>query len=108
MEGLAVRLERWFRRATIIGLAVLGLGWVASEQATASTTGPVLQEGPRLVPGDETGGASEFGSAIGLSADGSTAVVGGPGDGVGGTGAAWIYTRTSGAWSEQVKLSPTD
>jgi hypothetical protein len=35
-----------------------------------------------------------------VSADGNTAIVGGPGDNSG-TGAAWVYTRSGGAWTQQ-------
>jgi hypothetical protein len=44
-----------------------------------------------------------FGSSVALSGDGNTAIVGGPGDG-NGAGAAWVWTRSGGAWSVQTKL----
>lgn len=37
---------------------------------------------------------------VGLSSDGNTAIVGGGGDN-GGIGAAWIYTRSGGIWTQQ-------
>lgn len=42
-----------------------------------------------------------------LSADGSTLLLGDPGDGdsVGATGQAWIYSRTAGVWSEAAELT---
>ena len=43
------------------------------------------------------------GTSVALSADGNTAIVGGRGDN-GGIGAAWVFTRTNGAWTEQQKL----
>ncbi len=59
----------------------------------------------RLTPSDATGGSSTaFGSSVALSADGSTALIGGPGDGTGptsGEGAAWVFTRTLSIWSQQ-------
>jgi len=45
---------------------------------------------------------------VALSADGSTALIGGPGagHGPGGTprGAAWVFTRSSGTWTEQAAI----
>ena len=62
--------------------------------------------------GPDGGGANtpaEQGYSIAVSADGNTAVVGGPTDqsdsGVPNFGAAWVYTRdSSGAWAQQAKL----
>jgi hypothetical protein len=42
----------------------------------------------------------EQGSSVALSADGSTAIVGGPGDD-NVVGAAWVYTRSGGVWTQQ-------
>jgi hypothetical protein len=49
-----------------------------------------------------TGGDShsEQGSSVALSADGNTALVGGPGDNTN-TGAAWVFTRSGGVWTQQ-------
>ena len=35
-----------------------------------------------------------------LSADGNTALIGGPGDN-GGVGAAWVFTRSGSTWTQQ-------
>jgi hypothetical protein len=40
------------------------------------------------------------GYSVSLSADGNTAIVGGSNDGSG-TGAAWVYTRSNGLWTQQ-------
>ncbi|MBI4917288.1 MAG: hypothetical protein HY825_15730 [Acidobacteria bacterium] len=40
------------------------------------------------------------GHAVALSADGNTALVGGPGDN-NHTGAVWVFTRTDGVWTQQ-------
>jgi len=40
------------------------------------------------------------GSSVALSADGNTAIVGGPGDDRN-SGAAWVYTRSGSSWSQQ-------
>jgi hypothetical protein len=54
--------------------------------------------------------------SVGLSADGNTAILGGPGDnpwdrsapfGLGATGAAWVFTRSGGVWTQQNKLVST-
>jgi hypothetical protein len=53
-------------------------------------------------------GLSEQGSSVALSSDGNTALVGGLNDNDG-IGAAWVYTRSDGVWSQQgVKLVATD
>jgi hypothetical protein len=67
----------------------------------------------RLTPNDATGaGNTAFGSSVALSADGNTALIGGPGDGTGpqsGEGAAWVFTRTLSIWSQQgSKLTASD
>ena len=50
-----------------------------------------------------------FGAAVALSSDGNTALVGGPADANAVGGAAWVFTRTNGAWSPQGgKLVPTN
>jgi FG-GAP repeat len=65
-----------------------------------------LQQGPKLV-GDDESGAALFGTGVALSANGSTALVGGPGD-ASTKGAGWLYVRSSGSWAEQgTKISGT-
>jgi FG-GAP repeat len=78
---------------------------LAAGAALALPSGSLVQQGKKIVPGDELGG-SEFGTSVAISADGNTAVVGGIGDEVKGSmgGAAWIYARSGGVWSEQQKL----
>ena len=62
------------------------------------------QQGPKLV-GTGAIGAAAQGYSVSLSADGDTAIVGGPdNDGV---GAAWVYTRSRGMWRQQAKLVGT-
>ena len=57
------------------------------------------QQGPKLV-GIGAVGTAQQGSSVSLSADGNTAIVGGPGDN-GGAGAAWVWTRSGGVWTQQ-------
>jgi FG-GAP repeat len=56
------------------------------------------QQGSKLTGGEE--GNSQFGVYVALSADGDTALVGGPGDNDD-AGAAWVFTRSGGVWSQQ-------
>jgi hypothetical protein len=49
---------------------------------------------------------AEQGYAVSLSSDGNTAIVGGPLDN-GAAGAAWVFTRASGMWSQQAQLTGT-
>jgi hypothetical protein len=68
------------------------------------------QQGTQLVPNDETEvkpeeGSARFGYSVALSADGDTALIGGPDDNGetfanGGVGAAWVFTREGSAWSQ--------
>ena len=39
--------------------------------------------------------------SVALSADGNTALIGGPNDGHEGTGAAWVFTRSGSTWTQQ-------
>ncbi|SPF56876.1 exported hypothetical protein [Candidatus Sulfopaludibacter sp. SbA4] len=70
------------------------------------------QQGPKIVGTGATSssckvactGAAQQGFSVALSADGNTAITGGPTDfnnGLDLAGAAWIFTRTSGVWSQQ-------
>ena len=69
---------------------------------------PVLTgEGLIIELGQGQGEASEkeaFGTSVSLSADGTTALVGGP-EGSSHTGAAWVFHREGAVWSLQSKLS---
>jgi hypothetical protein len=71
-----------------------GAAWVFTRSG-----GVWSQQGAKLVGTGAVGSAYQ-GSAVSLSGDGSTAIVGGFGDGAG-PGAAWVYTRSSGVWSQQ-------
>jgi hypothetical protein len=57
------------------------------------------QQGPKLV-GTGASGAAQQGASVVLFADGNTAIVGGPADS-NGQGAAWVYTRSGGVWTQQ-------
>jgi hypothetical protein len=60
------------------------------------------QQGSKIRPQDASATA-KFGTSVALSTDGTTALIGGEGDG--GTGAAWAFTRAGSGWTEQTKLS---
>jgi hypothetical protein len=62
--------------------------------------GSWTQQGSKMTASDEDAGSSLLGASIALSADGNTAIVGGPRDSSG-VGAAWIFTRSNGVWSQQ-------
>ena len=84
----------------------VGAAWVFTQSA-----GVWIQQGSKLTPGDGTS-IVEFGTSVALSANGNTALVGGPLDGplIGnGVGAAWAFTRSGGVWTQQgPKLTGND
>lgn len=64
---------------------------------------PLFQLGAKLTGPGEVG-AGVFGGAVALSADGNTALIGGP-DSSSQVGAAWIFVRNGSTWTEQAKLT---
>ena len=74
--------------------AEIGAAWVFTR-----TNGVWTQQGAKLV-GTGAPGDARQGTSVALSADGNTAIVGGPADNAT-TGAAWVFTRTNGVWSQQ-------
>ncbi|MBA3808402.1 MAG: hypothetical protein H0X28_08420 [Solirubrobacterales bacterium] len=60
------------------------------------------QQGPELIGSDEEG-EGQFGFSAALSADGNTALIGGPQDvfAKGAVGAAWVFTRAGTTWTQQ-------
>ncbi len=82
--------------------AGLGAAWVFTRSGATFT-----QLGSKLTPSDEVGGRVEFGVSVALSGDGSTALIGGPGDtpsvinGFPGNGAAWVFTRSGSTFTQQ-------
>ncbi len=60
------------------------------------------QQGPKLVGVDGWHPSNYFwqGNSVALSADGNTALVGGPGQ-AGSLGAAFVFVRSGGAWTQQ-------
>ena len=76
-----------------------GAAWVFTRSG-----GVWSQQGSKLV-GSGAVGPAEQGSSVAISGDGNTAVVGGLNDNPGTTfpsaGAAWVFTRSGGVWSQQ-------
>jgi len=73
-----------------------GAAWVFTRAAAGS---PWVQQGNKLTGSDATLGAG-LGTSVALSADGNTALVGGPGDN-NIAGAVWVFTRSGGQWRQQ-------
>ncbi len=83
--------------------AIVG-GWgdnsgIGAVWAYTRSGGVWSQQGAKLVGGGAVGRAA-FGTSVAISADGNTAIVGGWGDNSG-IGAAWMFTRSGGVWSQQ-------
>lgn len=72
----------------------VGAVWVFTRRGDAWT-----QQGSKLV-GAEAVGAANQGHSVAISEGGTTVIVGGPDDNRG-AGAAWVFTRSSGVWSQQ-------
>ena len=96
----------WSRPSRLFGplLLVCGAPFLSPQLALAQ----FLPQGQLPVGANAIGGAQQ-GNSVALSADGTTAIVGGPADNGGslftqGVGAAWVYTFSNGAWIQGSKL----
>ena len=74
-----------------------GAAWVFTRSGTTWT-----QQGNKLV-GSNNIGAARQGFSVSLSANGNVALIGGYGDN-NFQGAAWVFNRTAGVWSQGFKL----
>ena len=83
----------------LFGASILFFVFVALLFSSQLALAQFTQQGPKLVGTGATGGA-EQGLSVAVSADGNTAIVGGWSDNSS-TGAAWVYTRSSGVWTQQ-------
>jgi len=72
----------------------VGAAWVFTRSGSTWT-----QQGEKLTGTGETG-EGRFGRSVALSADGNTALIGGPADN-GNVGATWVFTRSGSAWAQQ-------
>jgi hypothetical protein len=72
-----------------------GAAWVFTRSGGAWTAG-----GTKLPLGTGAVGDASQGTSVALSADGNTAILGGPDDNSD-AGAAWVYTRSGSTWTQQ-------
>jgi len=79
--------------------------------AVAGASGDLVPQGAKLTGAGEIG-QGRFGVSVALSADGRTLLVGGNTDNNNttfGVGAAWVFTRSGGTWTQQgPKLTASD
>src|SRR5258706_2319757 len=92
-------IEPRARRASFQNRAARAASFAALLLAAASAGAGDFASGPKLV-GKGAVGTPQEGHSVALSADGSTALVGGPADN-GNAGAAWVFTRSGGGWTQQ-------
>jgi hypothetical protein len=78
-----------------------GAAWVFTR-----SYGVWSQQGPKLVGTDVIGPFQLQGISVSLSSDGNSAVIGGFGDD-NNMGAAWVFTRSDGVWTQKAKLVGT-
>ena len=107
--GSRVSLNAAGTTALIAGVedhAFAGAAWTYTRASTTATTWSERAKltAPTTGAGREVG-AGDFGSAVALSPDGLSAVIGGDGDSSS-VGAAWVYGNSGGTWTEQTKLVP--
>jgi len=93
ITGGNLRRITWL--AGTIGIFLLGLG----SSAQAQYTQQAKLVGSGALGGGGVNGACQ-GSSVSISADGNTAVVGGPCDN-NFSGAFWIFKRSAGVWSQE-------
>jgi hypothetical protein len=96
-QGVSVALSADGNTALVGGYgdtSGTGAAWVFTRSGSTWS-----QQGTKLV-GTGAAGSAFQGLSVALNADGNTAIVGGPGDNTG-TGAAWVFVRTNGTWSQQ-------
>jgi hypothetical protein len=73
-------------------------GNVGATWAFTRSDGVWTQQGSKFIGSGAVGAALQC--VVAVSADGNTALIGGPGDD-GNKGAAWIFTRSGGVWTQQ-------
>jgi hypothetical protein len=106
-QGMSVALSADGNTAIVGGWSdnsKFGAAWVFTR-----SDGVWTPQGKKLV-GTGAVGSARQGTSVALSADGNTAIVGGPGDnpwdrsvpfGLGAAGAAWVFTRNGAVWTQQ-------
>jgi hypothetical protein len=96
-QGVSVALSVDGNTAIVVGSHdndYAGAAWVWTRSGGVWT-----QQGPKLVGSGAVGNTQQYDS-VSLSADGNTAIVGGNADDDF-AGAAWVWTRSGGAWTQQ-------
>jgi hypothetical protein len=96
-QGSSVALSADGSTAIVGGFfdnANVGAAWIF----VRSTSGVWSQQGPKLV-GSGAVGPSNQGVSVAMSADASTAIVGGSGDNS--NGADWVFINKNGSWTQQ-------
>src|SRR5262249_23280505 len=93
-QGLSVALSADGNTAIVGAPSGSGLALVFTRSGGVWT-----QQGGALAGTGAVGDANQ-GTSVALSADGNTAIVGGPNDN-GDAGAAWVFTRSGGVWTQQ-------
>jgi uncharacterized protein (TIGR03437 family) len=97
-QGWSCALSADGNTALVGGVNGGGASWVFTRSGTVWS-----QQGGPLV-GNDAVGLAQQGDSVALSADGNTAIVGGHGDSPNGftdAGAAWIFARSGGTWTQQ-------
>jgi hypothetical protein len=100
--GASVALSSDGKTVAIGAPAHGGAVWIYQENPEAITPIKYFQQGEKKTPANGSG----FGSAVALSSDGNTALIGGASPG-GGLGSAVVLTRSGSTWSEQAELTGT-
>ena len=87
-----------------VGPTIIGAVWIF-----VKSNGEWIQQGSKLIGTGMVGiGQGFFGSAVALSADGNTVIIGATGDNYW-RGSAWVYKRTNGVWTQDGnKITPND
>ena len=93
------------RRALRLCLPILL--WMSLPCLTLPAMAGYIQANVPKVLASDPIGLSKQGFSVAVSSDGNTAIVGGPFDNSG-AGAAWVFTRNGGTWTEQQKLTGND
>src|SRR5262245_22902242 len=96
-QGQAVAVSSDGNTAIVGGLgdnSFVGTSWIFVRSGVTWT------QQDKLTGTGATGMNVQQGSSVAISADGNTALVGGLGDN-GNVGAAWVFVRSAGVWSQQ-------
>jgi hypothetical protein len=105
LEATASKLTAIIMPGTSTGPIEALLGGAGSTKSSLNSFSVVVpgiirtQQGSKI-SGTGSVGAANQGISVALSADGNTAIVGGYQDNSG-VGAAWVYVRSNGVWSQQ-------